>query len=119
MSTTHSLMARLFRAGLFAFLGRPEEGKALAADLEEGRLPGYIPAGGPALLYAMQGEKEKALAHLEQDFQEGDRILWNYYQSEFLDPIRDEPRFVALLRAMKLPTGIPRRVTTNLGRLPP
>jgi adenylate cyclase len=116
MSTTPSLMARLSRAGILAFLGRPEEGKALTADLEGGHLHGYISAIVPAFFYAMQGEKEKALAHLEQDYREGDRVLWNYYQSEFLDPIRDEPRFVAMLRAMKLPTGNPRRLATNSGR---
>jgi hypothetical protein len=69
-----------------------------------------------AFLYAIWGEKEKALVLLEKDFREGDKLLWNAYQVELLDPIRDDPRFIAMLRAMKLPTGHPRRGATGPAR---
>ncbi len=118
LSTLRSPIALLIRAGILTFLGKPEEGKALTADLEAGRLHGYISGVVPALVYAAQGETEKALAHLEQDYRGGDRALWNYYQSAFLDSIRKEPRFVAMLRAMKLPTGLPMRLAKNPDREP-
>ena len=103
------LMSRATRSAVLALLGRPEESRALMADLEAGRFREYVPLILSAFFYAIRGDKEKALALLEQDFREGDKTLWNSYQSEPLDPIRDDPRFVAMLRAMKLPTSYPRR----------
>ncbi|MGD0250702.1 MAG: hypothetical protein ABSB97_07470 [Thermoplasmata archaeon] len=103
------LISRATHSGVLAFLGRPEDARALLVDLEAGRFREYAPRIISAFFNALMGEKEKALALLEQDFREGDKILWNSYQSELLDPIRDDPRFIALLRAMKLPTGNPRR----------
>jgi adenylate cyclase len=103
------LISRATRAGVLAFIGRPEEARALMVDIEAGRFREYAPRIISAFFYSMIGEKEKALGLLEEDFREGDKILWNSYQSEPLDPLRDDPRFLAMLRAMKLPTSHPRR----------
>jgi adenylate cyclase len=103
------LMSRAGRSGILALMGRFEESRALMADLEAGQFREYAPPMLPAFFYAMWGENEKALALIEKDFWQGDKLLWNYYQVGLLDPVRDDPRFVAMLRAMKLPTGSPRR----------
>lgn len=110
------LISRATRSGILAVVGRPEESRALMADFDAGLFPEYAPGMLSAFLYAIWGEKEKALVLLEKDFREGDKLLWNAYQVELLDPIRDDPRFIAMLRAMKLPTGHPRRGATGPAR---
>ena len=68
---------------------------------------------GPARLaeaHLVLGDRETALALLEKDSGEGgDHSLWARYQGPVFDPIREEPRFVTLLRAMHLPTTVVRR----------
>jgi hypothetical protein len=54
------------------------------------------------------GENEKTLALLEQDNREGERLFWNLYQEPAFDTVRDDPRFVAILKDMRLPTTLTR-----------
>ena len=97
---------------LNALVGRPESARAVAAEAERGEMKTYISKTFLAMLYSALGEKEKALGLLEADFREGDRILWMWHRGIYFDPIRDDPRFVALLRQYGLPVG-------GLRRLPP
>jgi adenylate cyclase len=108
--------ARTTRAAVLALLGQPEEARAMLAEWEGGRWKGYVSLVGPAQFYALWGESDKAIALLEQDYRDGDKVLWASYQTSFFDPIRDDPRFVACLRRMNLPTTLPRRLTTGSGR---
>ena len=55
------------------------------------------------MIYSALGQNGRALDLLEKDLQEGDGILWLFHRSVFFDPIRDDPRFVALLRQYQLP----------------
>jgi len=67
------------------------------------------PAAAPrrvAGLLAILGETEEALTLLERDMHEGGRTFWSLYQQPYYDPIRDEPRFKALLEAIHLPTTV-------------
>ena len=102
------LETRANRATVLALLGRPEEGRALLAEWEAGRWPRYLALADVAGAYAFLGYTEKALALLERDCRDGDKVLWNAYQDPHFDPIRDDPRFVAMLRTMKLPTTLAR-----------
>ncbi len=102
------LLPRLSRAAVLTFLGEPEEARALLERWERGTLGGYFNAGGAATLYALLGDREHALELLDRDFREGDRVLWNVYQDVSFDLLRDDPRFVAMLRALRLPTTVAR-----------
>ena len=100
--------SRANRAVVLASIGETEELRTLVTDWEKGRLEGYHSLELLASYHALLGNTESALSLLEQDFREGDRALWGVYQWESFDSIRDDPRFVALLRAMHLPTTLTR-----------
>lgn len=110
------LPSRAARAGTLAFLGNLEEARALQADLEAGRLGEYTPPMAPAFFYILGGEKDRGLTLLEQENREGDKMLWSFYQADFLDSVREDPRFLAMLRELKLPTKPPRRWPTPPAR---
>ena len=111
--------SRLFRSAVLAVLGQPAEARTLLAEWEAGQLGTYLSPSVVAGFYAIWGDPERALSLLEGDYREGDRTLWNVYQGAQLDPLRGEPRFVALLRAMNLPTGIPTRRMLSVVRPDP
>jgi len=94
---------RFDRAMLNALLGRPEEARAVIADVVSGRQTSYTSGTQLAMLYASIGEREKALDLLEKDYRDGEQVLWLWYRGLFFDSIRDDPRFVALLRQYGLP----------------
>ena len=95
---------------LNAMLGRPDAARRVAQAAERGEAKSYTSAAHLAMLYSALGERERALDLLEQDYREGDAILWLYHRATFFDPIREDPRFVALLRNYRLPEGAPRPV---------
>jgi len=72
----------------------------------------YAPRQLSAGLYTILGDYERALTLLEEDSSVGDRTLWYYYQDAVLDPIRSDPRFIAMLKAMRLPTSMPWKRST-------
>ena len=93
---------------LNALLGRPDAARAVAGEAERGEAKSYTSTAHLAMLYSAIGERERALDLLEEDFREGDAILWLYHSAVFFDPIRDDPRFVALLRRYRLPVDLAR-----------
>jgi len=103
------LMNRVARAILYALLGKPEEAGRLVSELEARAKTTYVPQVWIANLYAVLGEKEKALDMLERDLREGDKGLWFDYLAPQYDSMRTEPRFVRLLREYNLPTEMRER----------
>jgi adenylate cyclase len=98
------------RAWVLALLGRDEELRGYVSDWENGRLGEYESTFDLARSYAMLGKVEEAIRFLERDCNEGyNALLWNY-RTMSLDPVRHDPRFVALLRHLKLPTTLARPV---------
>lgn len=94
---------RFDSALLNALVGRPDAARRVAAEVERGEAKTYTSSAHLAMLYAALGDRNRALDLLEQDFRQGDAILWLYYRALFFAPLRDEPRFVALLRQYRLP----------------
>lgn len=97
------LTRRVGRATVYAIAGKPEEAKLLLKELEERRKTEFVAGQDLADLYAVLGQKEKALDLLEHEFREGDKCFWLHYQQPPFIPLRGEPRFVSLLRGYKLP----------------
>jgi len=107
LATATGPWSRFWRCRTRTLLGSPEEERTILAEWEEGRLPEPF-LRYAALMYSGLGEKERALALLERDDREEGKNLWNIYLFPELDPIRDDPRFVALLRNLHLPTTLSR-----------
>jgi len=106
---------RFHRALCLAYLGNVEELRALMTEAEEGRIAEFFAPLYRAMGFALLGEKEKALTELERNRGEA---LWNMYQERLYDPLRDDPRFVALLKGLHLPTTLSRPVHSS-GPSPP
>lgn len=103
-----SFEARGRRAFLLARAGKPEELREVVQRIrEQGKAPDYVARVRSAESYLVLGDQETCLTLLEQDWLEGERLLWSNYLDFVFDPIRYEPRFVALLRAFNLPTRPP------------
>ncbi len=89
---------------LQAALGNPAPARAWLSALEGGSAPGFHTLSHAAAACAVLGETQKALDLLERDLREGERNLWFVYDFPSFDPLRAEPRFLAMLRSMNLPT---------------
>lgn len=61
------------------------------------------PARSIACVYLGLGNKEKALEWLAKAYDQRDRELASLKEDAFLDPLRSDPRFQALLRRMNFP----------------
>jgi adenylate cyclase len=108
-STGASEDERFDHALLNALVGQPDAARSVAAEAERGEAKSYVSATHLAMLYAALGERAKALDLLEKDAREGDQVLWLWYRGVWFDPIRKDPRFVALLGHYGLPIQRPRR----------
>jgi adenylate cyclase len=97
---------RFDSALLNALLGRPEAARRVAGEAERGETKSYTSAAHLAMLYSALGERQRALDLLEQDYREGDAILWLYHRDVFFKPLRDDPRFIALLQKYRLPGSV-------------
>jgi len=96
------------RATVLALVGQPEELRSLVQEYEDGRAAQYVADADAASLEALLGRNDRALALLEKDLREGDKVLWLAYQHWFLDSVRDDARFLALLRSANLPLTLSR-----------
>ncbi len=83
------------------FLGRTGEADALLASLETN--PGSLDPVDIAQLHAFRGNKDRAFDWLERQYRADSEELtsWILYDP-FLRPLRDDPRFKAMLRKLKL-----------------
>lgn len=97
---------RLLRATLFAMVGEADEARVLLKEWEGESRPKYVSTTWVAALCSLLGSKERAISLLEQDLRQGGKNLAADHSWEYYDPIRTDPRFVAMLRAMNLPTDV-------------
>jgi adenylate cyclase len=93
---------RTDQAVLSALLGNPADARQLAGKEEESSLTKYVNRTHLAELYAAIGEREKALDHLEREYQAGETCLQMHHRGAAFDSIRDDPRFQSLLKQMRL-----------------
>jgi hypothetical protein len=85
----------------YARAGRMEEAREVLAEIEQGGTsvsPMYL-----AGLYAALGEEGKAFRSLKESCDLPEAYVPSIRIDPFFEPLRDDPRFLALLKRMNLP----------------
>jgi tetratricopeptide (TPR) repeat protein len=93
-------------AATYAAAGQPEQARNLLRQLKaesERQHTGQFFFGPVAAVYAVLGEKEKAFACLERDFENRNGGLTLINVLPFLEPLHNGPRFADLVRRIGLP----------------
>jgi DNA-binding winged helix-turn-helix (wHTH) protein/TolB-like protein/Tfp pilus assembly protein PilF len=85
-----------------ARLGRRDEARKILDILLKRSAERYVPPYHIAVVYAGLGERENALNFLEKAFAGPDPKMVFLKSHHFWDDLRSEPRFVELMRKMKL-----------------
>ena len=90
-------------ARVYALAGRAAEARQSLADLLAGAKRQYVSKYTIATVYAAMGDKDRALAQLEQAYQ--DRSQWFAFMKvdPEMDSLRSEPRFQDLMRRLQFP----------------
>ncbi len=97
---------QVYRASLahaFACAGKRKEANAILGELLALSKKEYVSPHSIAVIYAALGEKNQAFEWLERAYRERDGWLVFLKVQHLLDPLRDDPRFHALLRKMNFP----------------
>ena len=100
LSGSPAAIGILIRA--YAHAGRRDDALRLLAELKRRRKAGYIPAGAFVNAYLGLGDNEQAFYWLEQAYKEQSNILQFLKTHPYFDPIRNDPRFVDLVRRVGL-----------------
>lgn len=94
------------RGMALARLGRHEEARAVLTEMDEIAKTSYVSSYGRALIHIGLGEREQALTMLEMACDEHGYTLSYIGVSSHVDPLRNEPRFHAVIERMGL-SGVP------------
>jgi tetratricopeptide (TPR) repeat protein len=92
-----------YQAVACARAGRTEQARGLLAELQQAHATRYVAAYFPAMVLLALGEREDALAQLERGLAERDSMLRDVRVDRVWDDLRDEPRFQAIVEALRVP----------------
>ena len=89
----------------YAMAGKKAEAEEILKINLEKRENQYVPSFMIATIYMGLGDKEKTLEWLERDWEEGGQglMFWGLKSDKLFDPVRDDPRFQALLNKIDSP----------------
>jgi len=73
---------------------------AVIAELNRKSLHGYVPPFNLALVYLGIGDRGRALGYLEQAYSAHSQMLCWTKMDRIFDPLRKEPRFIALMKKL-------------------
>jgi tetratricopeptide (TPR) repeat protein len=82
--------------------GHIDRARAILAELHERAQRDYVADITFAYAYTGLGELDKAMDHLEKAFEQRSANIYGIKGSYLLAPLREHPRFQALLRKMNL-----------------
>jgi TolB-like protein/Tfp pilus assembly protein PilF len=91
------------RAEAYALAGRTSESHAILADLIRPKAPRYVSPSDIASLYIWLGDNDRAMDWLTKAFDERSFNMVYLKVHPIYDPLRQDPRFIALLRRMQFP----------------
>jgi TolB-like protein/Tfp pilus assembly protein PilF len=87
----------------YAKTGRRQEAEAVINRWKEGEKTKYVMSYWVAIIYAALGDKDAAFAELEKAYRAHDWFLQRIKVDPFMDPLRDDPRFAAMVKRLNLP----------------
>jgi DNA-binding winged helix-turn-helix (wHTH) protein/TolB-like protein/Tfp pilus assembly protein PilF len=87
----------------YAVAGKKTEARKVITALEQSATEKYVSPFPIAVAYTGLGEKDRAFAALEKAYEERSWGMGMLRVNPVFDPIRSDPRFVALLRRVNLP----------------
>lgn len=87
----------------FARVGQRDEALKQLEWLKQELPRRYVPSFAVALAYLALGQKDEVFVWLEKDMEERTIYASSYAIEPALDGLRDDPRFKAMLKRMKLP----------------
>jgi hypothetical protein len=82
--------------------GQAAEARSLLQQLRTRAEEGYVPPTSFAWIHLGLDEIDTAFEWLDRAVDECDQFMMAIKSYEFLDPLRDDPRYLALLRKMNL-----------------
>jgi TolB-like protein len=85
--------------------GHVAEARELVQNLHAMSARAYVPPTSFAWIHLGFGEIDEAFVWMDRAIEERDHMMTPIKSYPFLDPIRSDPRFAALLRKMKLESG--------------
>jgi len=103
MNGSSGAIGVLIRA--YARAGRRPDALSLLAKLKKRRSSGYVPAGAFINAYLGLEDYEQTFVWMENAYQEQSNILQFLKVNPFFDPIRNDPRYVDLMRRVGLPSS--------------
>ena len=86
----------------YAAAHRNSDAEAILQRLSTLSQTTYVPSYGVAAIYAALGRKDEAFVQLEKAYDERDSWMDYLGLDPRLDALRSDPRFVDLMRRMKL-----------------
>src|SRR6266496_5204426 len=87
----------------YAKSGRRQEAEAVLAKMNEIEKTKTVSHYWEATIYVALGEKDKAFAELGKAYQAHDWFLQRLKVDPFMDPLRDDRRFAAMVKRLNLP----------------
>jgi adenylate cyclase len=73
---------------------------AMIEELNRRSLQGYVPPFNLAIVYLGMGDRDRAMDYLEQAYSAHSQMLCWLKMDKIFDPLRSEPRFIALLKKL-------------------
>jgi TolB-like protein len=73
---------------------------AQIGELNKRALRGYVPAYNLALVHLGMGDHDRAMASLEKSYEQNSQLLTFLKMDRIWNPLRKEPRFIALLKKL-------------------
>jgi TolB-like protein/Flp pilus assembly protein TadD len=98
---THSYIKGML-GHAYAMSGRTAEAKQLLKDANLEFEKGGLSDLKAAYIYLALGDRDQALRHLELDYEQGDPELPYINVDPVFDPVRNDPRFLAILKTLGL-----------------
>lgn len=87
----------------YAHTGQREKALAIISRLQEAEKTRYVMNYLAASMYGALGDKDAAFAELEKAYQNHDWFLQRIKVDPMMDPLRDDPRFDAIVKRLNFP----------------